>query len=281
MPNSKKLITSASLITLLSKFSPIQANLQQILKSFTDKIGNSSPVEPRQLSAATIQNLNEYGCWCYFDQDHGRGKGHPVNEIDAICKTLHDGYECAMMDWEEERPHLVAQNKLCVPWEVRYNSATDLGGTSLVDACTQNNRKICSQRACMIEGQFVLSIYQLVIDFYEPDASAKHSNGFDPTKMCKTTNQIINNGPGGGGGSGGSGGSNNLDGDMDNGNGDGNGDGGNGGGSSKPTRMCCGDYPARFPYDTMKGTRKCCVDKTYFSKIMECCDGNVQLYGSC
>merc|ERR1712079_465815 len=74
---------------------------QDAERAFGGQIGN------------TINGMNEYGCWCYFYDDHGRGKGTPVDAIDEMCKTLHEGYECAMRDAEDE-------GSTCVPWEVDY-----------------------------------------------------------------------------------------------------------------------------------------------------------------
>ena len=61
--------------------------------------------------ANAVRNLDEYGCWCYFYENVGRGKGAAVDEIDEFCKTLHEGYECAIRDSEEV-------GETCVPWEV-------------------------------------------------------------------------------------------------------------------------------------------------------------------
>ena len=140
-----------------------------------------------------------------------------------------------------------------------------MGGRTLVDACTEDNKKVCSQRACMIEGQFVLSIYDLMVNFYQADDSAKHSNGFDPNKECKVTNPTNPGGPGGPGNGGGGGGG-----------------GGNPNPTPAPTKLCCAEYPFRFPYDPLKGQRQCCFDKTYDTRIMDCCSNNSVLpIGSC
>ena len=42
---------------------------------------------------AAIDPIVGYGCWCFFEEDHGKGKGRPVNRVDEICKVMHDGYE--------------------------------------------------------------------------------------------------------------------------------------------------------------------------------------------
>merc|ERR1712203_311703 len=79
----------------------------------------------------TIRSINEYGCWCYFGNDHGRGKGQPQDAIDEMCKVLADGYDCAMRDAEDE-------GTTCVPWEVEYVSA--IGGS---DVGIAKHEEIC------------------------------------------------------------------------------------------------------------------------------------------
>ena len=59
-----------------------------------------------------LDDVNEYGCWCYFGDKHGAGKSQPVNELDEHCKQLHEGYECAMLDDADED---------CSPWTVSYS----------------------------------------------------------------------------------------------------------------------------------------------------------------
>merc|ERR1712000_497076 len=121
----------------------------------------------------TISNISEMGCWCYFNDDHGRGKGQPISSLDEICKILHDGYECAMRDAEFE-------GTTCVPWEVAYNSAVGGNVLSLEESCTNENPgNNCAKRACCIEGNFVTSLLELLVS--DPAAinqSHKHSNGF-------------------------------------------------------------------------------------------------------
>merc|ERR1712187_569229 len=61
------------------------------LDALVEEVAHSSPAAARAFSGQlgnTINGLNEYGCWCYFYDDHGRGKGTPVDGIDEMCKTL-------------------------------------------------------------------------------------------------------------------------------------------------------------------------------------------------
>merc|ERR1712048_1127229 len=112
-------------------------NLENLTKQFSADVTN------------TINNLNEYGCWCYFYDDHGRGKAQPIDAVDEMCKILHDGYECAMRDAEDE-------GTTCVPWEVSYFSAVGGTGLTIPEECiAANPGNNCATRACMIEGTFV------------------------------------------------------------------------------------------------------------------------------
>ena len=103
------------IISALSAVSSVFAGVAQMEQQL-EVLFNST--ENRALSAMmgpTLQNINQYGCWCYFEEDHGKGKSQPVNEVDAFCKTLHQGYDCAMIDADEA-------GKSCTPWEVSYKS---------------------------------------------------------------------------------------------------------------------------------------------------------------
>jgi len=128
----------------------------------------------------TISQMNEYGCWCYFGDDHGRGKGSPQDAIDEMCKVLHDGYECAMRDAEDE-------GTTCVPWEVAYTSAVGGSGLSIAEECAQvNSGSNCAARACTVEGSFVANLLDVFVSGGGIDQTMKHSNGFDQPTNCAT-----------------------------------------------------------------------------------------------
>lgn len=45
--------------------------------------------------------------------------------------------------------------------------------------------------------------------------------------------------------------------------------------------QCCGEYPNRAPYRSDNGNRQCCVDKTFHTYYLECCDSEVKTKGFC
>lgn len=127
-----------------------------------------------------FDNIDGYGCWCYFYEDHGKGKSQPVNQMDGFCKLLAEGYDCAMMDSQTEG------GDFCVPWEVAYNAA-NVGFGDVVEQCVSRNADLCPQRACIIEGWFVTSIFQMFLSGTPMDLAQKHADGFDVTENCPTT----------------------------------------------------------------------------------------------
>ena len=104
------------IIALIAKLA--SADVNNMMNQVDNLLNNSST--PRAFTGAIANALNDlvnnhggYGCWCYFYDDVGRGKGTPVDEIDSFCKVLNEGYECAIRDSEDE-------GVSCVPWEVSY-----------------------------------------------------------------------------------------------------------------------------------------------------------------
>ena len=155
-------MASADVGTMISQ---MEVNLQNssLPRAFTGAVANALNT--------LVNDHGGYGCWCYFYDDVGRGKGTPVDEIDSFCKVLNDGYECAIRDSEDE-------GVSCVPWEVFYGEELEdktyawkqnhvyfcellfsgvfhnpgLGaGGALHESCQLTNRgDACAARACTI-----------------------------------------------------------------------------------------------------------------------------------
>lgn len=161
-------ITTASLLAAVA-----MAGFDQIQGDVTSMLQNSSM---RQFTGAIgdqVAKLNEYGCWCYFYNDHGRGKGQPVDETDGFCKTLHEGYECAMRDAEDE-------GNSCTPWEVSYVSGTNQVEGVAAACATNNAGDNCAIAACTVEGFFVETIFAFAFSGSQADFdSFEHAKGFD------------------------------------------------------------------------------------------------------
>lgn len=196
-------------------------------------------------AADIIDSINSYGCWCYFQDNHGAGRGPAQNEVDNQCKILHEGYECIMMDAVDEG------DDSCLPWHEEYKSATGLGllvdhddNDTLEEAlrfrCKKANKKSktkCAERSCIVENYFVVRVMRLFLKGVPFDPSLKHDkNIFDPKANCPTVQGI------------------------------------------QSDKECCGLYPFRFPFKTLSGSRDCCGQRTFNSDLMMCCDDmNVRL----
>ena len=127
------------------------------------------------------EEFNGYGCWCYFDELHGKGKSHPVDQMDAFCKTLAEGYDCIQMDEEEEGS--MGDDGPCTPWEVFYLPASI--GDTVVEQCNdRNGENTCAARACIVEGNFISSLTLHFISGGSVNMDYKHENGFDHVSQC-------------------------------------------------------------------------------------------------
>jgi len=221
------------------------ANLQNIERMTKRLAGRMGFRNIMTENAAIANNLNNYGCWCYFEENPngaiertgiGYGKSDPVNEYDAACKILHGGYECVIADQ-------AALGQTCEPWTVSYNvpdsAALDADGS--VAACNAINApNSCAAQACYVERQFVLDY----IDLFSQSTPLQknlylHSNGFDQAGSgCPITK-----------------------------------------GTRNPTTACCGSYPQRYPYKILSGARACCnnggVGVTFMIAAWECCNDGV------
>jgi len=145
----------------------------------------------KTITQADMGLINEYGCWCYFQSDHSKGRSGPVDEIDTLCKRLHDGYTCAIMDAAEAGFD-------CIPWEVSYNSAVGSGlsmgmtlDTLRTECDSQNTNTVsCENWACKIEGYFVQQLL-LFFTYGGPiNHDNRHANGFDAATMCPVTTGV-------------------------------------------------------------------------------------------
>lgn len=208
-----------------------------------------SEVEARGIVAVdnplftTLEPIWGYGCWCYFQEDHGKGSGEPQNFVDKHCQTLHHGYTCIMMDALDD------SDPGCDPFTQDYNTIQIIGNDVRnvdVDCEAQNNGDNCAIRSCAVETYFILNIFHELFTANIFDPSLKHDLGnFDPKTECRSQ-------------------------------GNGQGPGGN----SSPWD-CCAPYPARFPYKTNNGARGCCGRVTYDATLLNCCAGDILTVSSC
>merc|ERR1712226_1315987 len=61
----------------------VDANYKAMKKSYGELAKGN-----RNLLTTNINNVNKYGCWCYFDDDVGNGKGEPMDLVDLNAETF-------------------------------------------------------------------------------------------------------------------------------------------------------------------------------------------------
>ena len=50
---------------------------------------------------------------------------------------------------------------------------------------------------------------------------------------------------------------------------------------SHPRLKCCGEYPARYPFNSEDGAQGCCNGKTFNALSLECCNDALLAVGTC
>jgi len=182
----------------------------------------------------TLEPIWNYGCWCYFQENHGKGSGEAQNYMDEHCKVLHHGYTCVMMDAADEN------DNSCDPFTHDYNTISIIGAVPEqveIDCEAKNPGDNCAIRSCAVESFFILNVFAEALGSNIFDPSLKHDapHNWD-SSVCRGT-------------------------------------GGTGPGANSPW-ACCGSYPPRFPYRTGNGRRQCCAEVTYDSTMFSCCNDN-------
>lgn len=221
-----------------------------------------------------MKNIEDYGCWCYFEDAHGTGKGVPVDAVDGHCKTLALGYDCAIIDYNDQVAKKQEAHEAefqehskpppeCIPWQVDHYSAVGFGGMDdIVHDCQKNNPdNICGQFACMVEGTFIIGMIQTFLAMGHVNPEFQLANGFDFSGTCvreilETTSSPLGENSSNFG-SGPAAVSTGQDGDGDT------------GWTGSGEIECCGLLPYRYPYKQKE--RLCCGKNTYDPTMMECC----------
>lgn len=188
-----KTVFSIAAMTLVSKISAEvdctaqNLGVQDQLDCAIGAAGADENGDPRailsMIGEEAFANIDGYGCWCYFDDSFGKGKSHPVDEADAFCKVLHEGYECIMIDNDSE-----GEEDSCIPWEAGYVPAAVGETDDIISQCHDRNADFgtCAIRSCMVESQFVTSMFRFLISGGAMNTDNNHSNGFDVEANCPT-----------------------------------------------------------------------------------------------
>jgi len=214
-------------------------------------------------NAGSMFGLNTYGCWCYFGNNIEEARGPPQDPFDRLCKVLVQGYECAVLDARED-------GEMCIPWETEYKTVMILPTTNVPVECGRVNKgNTCAERACIVETTFMISLQEKLFQFQLPKDQFKHDSDrwnqsvCHPTENASWNEKIIgldtNGMPIEARGAMGLASEDQL-------------------GSMRELndktneKLCCGDYPTRYPYHTKYGSKACCAGKTYNSAILLCCE---------
>lgn len=130
-----------------------------------------------------LNNLQEYGCWCFFDEKHGRGRGSPVDAFDTHCMKYHHAVSCAKRE--------IAS---CDPYDTTYSvTAKQDGGGNIIYDCETGNTD-CQEATCYAQTHFISlllneQLENLKVPSYPQFSAWKNGGSFD-NESCKLTHGI-------------------------------------------------------------------------------------------
>lgn len=124
-------------------------------------------------------NLQEYGCWCFFNDKHGQGRGQPVDVFDSHCMKYHHGVSCAKLEIDN-----------CDPYSTTYSITAKQSGNNgdvVYDCETGNNP--CQEATCYAQSHFISLLLKeqlanLQVPSYPQFSSWKDGGNFD-SSTCK------------------------------------------------------------------------------------------------
>lgn len=124
-------------------------------------------------------NLQEYGCWCFFNDKHGQGRGAPVDVFDSHCMKYHHAVSCAKLEIEQ-----------CDPYSTDYSITANQSGNNgdvVYDCETGNNP--CQEATCYAQSHFMSLLLQEQLENLQvpnyPEFSAWKSGGQFDSSTCK------------------------------------------------------------------------------------------------
>lgn len=241
---------------------------EEDLPSIIDASPRMSGISDSTLDTTTgdpSRILHGYGCWCRFGNNNAKGKGKAVDEIDTLCKQLHQSYECLRMDI------LAEDGAFCDPKTVEYDydmvnyimATNEVPAPTLRENCqAKNPNDRCASQTCELELGMLMDFAKgknnmvgaLPISVNADFTHKKYGGPFSVEDNCGFTGiapgYLASGDPSGGF---------------------------NAFGDPKPVpdpvdKECCGTFPKRFPFNTLGGDRQCCNGRTYNQAAgFQCC----------
>lgn len=277
-----------------STFSSNSTELEDLLLFAPRALGVGLQASTSPILAA----INPYGCWCNFENMPSQYGGQPIDEIDAACKVLQEGYRCLQLD-HDQNCQVTAETYQAPPRYMGIRNEEQLlsklkSHCSRVHSGTENS---CGYRLCAIEAFFINTLFMHMMSGKRVNMKYSHRLGFNPEENCIRKNSATYDVTGFG--------RNDFDDSSDTGSGneseleileldsehrtpksEKNSNFRNFKPEGRPLKpkaidTCCGDYPKRSPFNT--GEKRCCHEKHIFNPLMhDCCDdGTLGFVGSC
>ena len=167
-----------------------EANQLPPNKNIVEKADNKEELQLQQgrfLGMSGLSNLDNYGCWCRGNGQFRKGRGDPVDDYDAACKSYWLACECIENEYRLTSEEAATQGTVtpldkdeCVVQDQLYNVEVDRdenGGFCLHCSDPEDS---CEYKACMIDLHYVVLHWTVRENGSPPDfQSFSHDQDFD------------------------------------------------------------------------------------------------------
>ena len=117
-----------------------------------------------------LKGVWDYGCYCNFGDKLTQGKGAPVSQEDALCRSMQLCLRCAELDAAE-------RGEYCDTKTTNYTSTLGQGGSSrpaIKNNCESQNENLCQVHTCICEITLINDFLDLFWSGYTHDTAPRH-----------------------------------------------------------------------------------------------------------
>lgn len=144
-----------------------QASLNEVYDKSLELMNKEieqNPSARKNVVLTPMGKLQDYGCWCLFNAKHGKGKGTPVDAVDAVCKNLHHMHECILLDFDGT----------CDPYNTKFQVDVRISSNfDLEYDCEKLNGNDCQVATCYSMTHFTSG---LIVDAFLEGVAPDYNN---------------------------------------------------------------------------------------------------------
>lgn len=145
---------------------------------------------------ASLKNLGDYGCWCNFQTESSWSpssinglaiKHKAVNQVDNLCKQLHNNYDCLNLQGCKSNSygHISQMSYILDDQGLAAETYSEISY-----ACNHLTVNKCQKDLCISESTFIANLVQMYLTKIPINKDYRHAMfGFNLKRECSVAKQ--------------------------------------------------------------------------------------------